>query len=348
MGHLVRLPGAVVHVPAIAADHGRRLVYAVFVLLAAGLSIGIITAVAYWSNHPLVVPSLGPTAFLIFNRSQSVVARPRNAVLGHLVGAVAGYVSLLCFGLAHAPSVTSGGLTPPRIGAAALSIGLTSAVMILANVEHGPAGATTLIVSLGFMTTPASLGLLMAGVLSLVVCGVVIDRAVGLHIPYWGDGGDHRAPRSVLPRLGPFPDDGQPTPHHNGARLSSRWRHPYEAEQRWLVPPGGGREVLVGAQRCRVKVDGARADGSYALVELELDPSRPVTLLHYHHAFAETYIVTEGEVEAEIGADRFRAGPGAVIAVPPDVVHLVGCGRRPARCLCITEHVAQSSPEFLP
>ncbi|MBO0892933.1 MAG: HPP family protein [Acidimicrobiales bacterium] len=348
MGQLVRLPGPVVHVPAMAADHSRRLVYAVFVLVSAGLSIGIITAVAYWSNHPLVVPSLGPTAFLIFNRSQSVVARPRNAVLGHLVGAVAGYVSLLCFGLAHAPSVVSGGLSAPRIGAAALSIGLTSAVMILADVEHGPAGATTLIVSLGFMTTPASLGLLMAGVVSLVACGIVIDRAAGLHVTYWANGGDHRVAHPVLARLGPLSPDKPSSDHRNGSRSPSRWRKPGEAERRFLVPPGEGREVLVGAQRCRVKVDGARADGSYSVVELELDPSRPVTLLHYHHTFAETYIVTEGEVEAEIGADRFRAGPGAVIAVPPDVVHLVGCGRRPARCLCITEHVAQSTPEFLP
>jgi len=71
MGHLVRLPGAVVHLPALAAEHGRRLVCAVFVFLAAAVSIGIITAVAYGTNHLLVVPSLGPTAFLIFNRLRS-------------------------------------------------------------------------------------------------------------------------------------------------------------------------------------------------------------------------------------------------------------------------------------
>jgi mannose-6-phosphate isomerase-like protein (cupin superfamily) len=104
----------------------------------------------------------------------------------------------------------------------------------------------------------------------------------------------------------------------------------------------------VGAVHCRVKVEDARVDGSYAVVELELDPSRPNTLLHAHYGFAETYIVTEGEITAEIGTDRIRAGPGAVIAVPPGVAHTVGCGRRPARCICITEKTARSSVEFMP
>lgn len=63
--------------------------------------------------------------------------------------------------------MVAGGLSPSRIGAAALSIALTSAVMILLGIEHGPAGATTLIVSLGFMTTPGSLAMLMAGVVCL-------------------------------------------------------------------------------------------------------------------------------------------------------------------------------------
>jgi mannose-6-phosphate isomerase-like protein (cupin superfamily) len=66
---------------------------------------------------------------------------------------------------------------------------------------------------------------------------------------------------------------------------------------------GEGRLVDVGAVRCLVKVEDARVDGSYAVVELELDPNRPNTLLHAHYGFAETYIVTEGEITAEIGAD---------------------------------------------
>ena len=41
--------------------------------------------------------------------------------------------------------------------AAALSLAVTAALMILAGVSHAPAGATTLIVSLGIITQPSRL-----------------------------------------------------------------------------------------------------------------------------------------------------------------------------------------------
>lgn len=178
-------PKSPIQLPVVATRHSRRLVYALFVAASSAVSIGTITAIAYRSDHLLVVPSLGPTAFLVFDRSQSPAARPRNIVLGHLTGALCGYAALAAFGLLHAPPVTHGGLTPPRIGAAALSIALTTGAMILSGTEHGPAGATTLIVSLGFMTTLPSVGLLMIGVIALAIEGVAIDRFFGLRIPYW-------------------------------------------------------------------------------------------------------------------------------------------------------------------
>src|SRR5579875_3670635 len=201
---LAPFAGKFIQIPALAARHGRRLVYAAFVFLAAGAALGVIAAIAYASGYPFVVPSLGPTAFIVFNRSQSVPSRPRNAVLGHLTGAVAGYLALLIFGLRDAPSVLEGGLTAPRIGAAALSIALTSAVMILLRVEHGPAGATTLIVSLGFMTSITSLCVLMIGVVALVAEGVLIDRLVGLDLPYWSDRRSDSSERRDARRLGPL------------------------------------------------------------------------------------------------------------------------------------------------
>jgi hypothetical protein len=70
LAHLMR-PGHALRVPTLASRHSPRLVYALFVLAASAISIATITTVAYWSDHPLVVPSLGPTAFLVFNRSQT-------------------------------------------------------------------------------------------------------------------------------------------------------------------------------------------------------------------------------------------------------------------------------------
>jgi uncharacterized cupin superfamily protein len=80
-----------------------------------------------------------------------------------------------------------------------------------------------------------------------------------------------------------------------------------------------------------------------------LDPARPSSLLHVHGSFSETYWVLEGAVESEIDGEMVRAGPGSVISVPAGAPHYPDCaGRRPARCLCITDQGAESDPEFLP
>jgi CBS domain-containing membrane protein len=365
-----------VQVQTLAGQHSRRVVYAVFVFSATALSIGAITAVAYGIGHPLVVPSLGPTAFLVFNRSQSSVSWPRNIVFGHLIGALAGYVSLIAFGLGHTPSVVDGGLTPSRVGAAALSIALTSAVMILLHIEHGPAGATTLIVSLGFMTTLSALGLLMGGVVFLAVLGLLIDRAVGLKLPLWsgfrraglapslgfplarfqappamdGHSGGHSGnghPDDVLRPVSPSPLAGieerkVPVRPRSGAKVAP-------GSPPWLVGAGHGRRVFIGAGRCTVKTQDAPSSGTYSLLEVVFDPSEPANLLHSHFAFAETYFVLEGEVVAEVGTERRKVPAGSTIIVPVGVPHLLAAsGRSPARCLCITDRAVHSDLEYMP
>jgi CBS domain-containing membrane protein len=353
MAHALHMSNKV-QLPTLATHHSRRLVFALFVAVSSAVSIATITAVAYLSDHPLVVPSLGPTAFLVFNRSQSPAARPRNIMVGHLIGAVAGYLALATFGLAHAPPVTHGGLTPPRIGAAALSIALTTGAMILFGAEHGPAGATTLIISLGFMTTVSSVALLMAGVVALAIQGVAIDRFFGLHIPYWSGQHHHRRQQPQPGHLEPLP--GPPRPPVNGHRRPRplhRTARPArlvtQHDRVQVIPPGQGRGVLVGNQRCAVKVEDARTDGTYCLLELLLDPGEQGTLLHAHYDFAETYIITQGQLDAQVGDRTLRAGPGSIIHIPPGVPHeLRTRGRQSAACWCITTHARQSEPEYLP
>ena len=72
-----------------------------------------------------------------------------------------------------------------RVGAAGLSLGLTSGAMVWAGVPHPPAGATTLIVSLGILRQPAQLVVLMVAVALLVVQAFVINRLAGIEYPVW-------------------------------------------------------------------------------------------------------------------------------------------------------------------
>ena len=161
----------------------------VFALCNGGLSTALMALGARVTGEPLVFPSLGPTAFMLFYQPTSPAASPRNTLLGHLIGIGAGYLSLRVFGLAHATPALTGGVTWAWIGSASLSLALTAGFMIWLAVPHPPAGATTLIVSLGILPRPLQLVALFAAIMLLVVQGLAINRLAGVPYPWW-------APRS--------------------------------------------------------------------------------------------------------------------------------------------------------
>lgn len=172
-------------IPALTARHSSTAVMGLFAFVNGVISIGIMAAAALATGQPFVFPSLGPTAFLLFYTPTSTSASPRNTICGHAIGAGAGYISLVVFGLTSAAPALSSGVTWHQVGAAALSLGLTSGLMVWLRVPHPPAGATTLIVSLGILHTPAQLSVLMFAVLLLVVQGYVINRVAGIPYPRW-------------------------------------------------------------------------------------------------------------------------------------------------------------------
>jgi CBS-domain-containing membrane protein len=124
-------------------------------------------AVGLALKQPWLFPSLGPTVMLFFESPEQPSSRPVNAIVGHFVGILVGVLCLLAFGLSGQPSVPQGGLTVPYLIAGALSVALTTIILTLLKLPHPPAGATTLIVSLGILTTPPQL-LSMAGAVVLI------------------------------------------------------------------------------------------------------------------------------------------------------------------------------------
>ena len=172
-------------VPALIERHSSTSVMGLFAMVNGIISIGIMAAAAWATGSPFVFPSLGPTAFLFFYTPLAASAAPRNTIFGHLIGALAGYLSLVIFGLTEAAPALATEVTMARVGAAALSLGLTSGLMVWLRVPHPPAGATTLIVSLGILRTPGQLTVLMLAVVLLTVQGFVINRVAGIDYPLW-------------------------------------------------------------------------------------------------------------------------------------------------------------------
>jgi HPP family len=110
-------------------------------------TIALLALLAMVWRVPLVFPSLGPTAFLLFASPDLPPACARNTLCGHAIGILCGYGALWLTGLQHAPSAMLEGVNLARVVAAALSLASTGALMILFGVVHSPAGATTLIIA---------------------------------------------------------------------------------------------------------------------------------------------------------------------------------------------------------
>ena len=149
------------------------------------LALAVSGLAAYLFKRPLLFPSLGPTAFLFFEYPLGSESSPRNTLIGHLVAVLAGALSLTIFGLLDHPSVLQEGVTLMRIGAAAFSMALTGAVLLLLRSSHPPAGASVLIVSLGLLQTPLEMLMLLIGVVLLTIVGWTINRAFGVPAPVW-------------------------------------------------------------------------------------------------------------------------------------------------------------------
>jgi CBS-domain-containing membrane protein len=131
------------------------------VILAVSGAVGLIV------HLPWLFPSLGPTVMLFFESPEQPASRPKNTLVGHGVGLLAGALCLYALGLQAKPPAPVGGLTPGHVLAGALSVALTTLVLTWLKMPHPPAGATTLIVSLGILSTPVQL-LSMAGAILLI------------------------------------------------------------------------------------------------------------------------------------------------------------------------------------
>ncbi len=166
-----------------------RLVWAVYVCINGFITIGLLALLALLTGSPFVFPSLGPTAYLFFFSPMAEASSPRNTILGHAIGLICGYAAFSLTAASSPPFGMHPGVHGPRVLAAALSLSATGALMALFRVSHPPAGATTLIVSLGIISQPKELAIIEVAVILLTAQALVINRLAGLPYPLWRNRG---------------------------------------------------------------------------------------------------------------------------------------------------------------
>ncbi|MEV4199572.1 HPP family protein [Micromonospora globbae] len=158
---------------------------AAHILVGGAVAVVVAGAVAIATGQPWLFPSLGPAVMLHVEKPRAPQSSPRSTLIGHVVALLAGYAFLLACGLADHPSALEEGVSGWRIVAAAGSLAVTAVVLYLLRASHPPAGATTLIVSLGLLHTPVQLVVAAASVLLVTVVDWAYNRATGRAMPVW-------------------------------------------------------------------------------------------------------------------------------------------------------------------
>ena len=162
-----------------------RLVWAVYVCINGFVTIGLLALLALLTGSPFVFPSLGPTGYLFFFSPLAEASSPRNTILGHAIGLICGYAAFALTAAYAPPFAIHGSVHGARVLAAALSLSATGAFMALLRVSHPPAGATTLIVSLGIISRPKELVIIEVAVILLTMQAFAINRLAGIPYPLW-------------------------------------------------------------------------------------------------------------------------------------------------------------------
>ena len=171
--------------PALLAEMDEQRVVSIAAATNGGAAILLVALAAWLTGLPVLFPSLGPTAFILFTRPFSDAAAPRSVVLSHSTAIVGGWAAWkLVTTLTDAPL----SLADPS-AAVCLSAGLafmvTAVLLVRLRCLHAPACATALIVATGAVTGYLNL-LVMAGAAgALAYQGVAIHRLFGVHVPLW-------------------------------------------------------------------------------------------------------------------------------------------------------------------
>jgi hypothetical protein len=158
--------------------------------LYAGFLFTVLGLTAWATGQPFVFPSLGPSAFMLAFERRADRRRGYRIVASHGIGGVAGLAAyvVLASGIVITEPTTAFSSEGLRLAVSAtVSVVATSWGMIAVDAVHAPACATTLIVSLGLLSTPAQVGIMMVSVVGLVVIhtGVLVGDG---HPVYRGSG----------------------------------------------------------------------------------------------------------------------------------------------------------------
>ncbi len=178
-------------IPFLLAHGDEKPVVSVFTAVNGGLTILIISLLAWLCDLPLLFAALGPTSFILHSAPLSSAAAPRSIILGHYIGIACGGASLVVFSFLAGETITlqSSGAA---MCSASLALAATCYFLVRCSCPHAPACASALVVALGAASTGTALLCMAAAVVLVTAQAFAFNRLACLPVPLW-------APRSRNP-----------------------------------------------------------------------------------------------------------------------------------------------------
>lgn len=137
----------------------RELGYTALAVLLGLIPLGIVETFA---KYPLLAPSFGASALLLYAAPFSKFAQPRNVIGGHLVASLSGALMAL--------------LLPQNSIGMAITSALAICLMLITDTAHPPGGATAIMAFLGGHQVLYIFHTILPGAIWLVLVGIAIGR----------------------------------------------------------------------------------------------------------------------------------------------------------------------------
>jgi len=134
-------------------------------------------------SEPLLIPAVGGSVYMVLSAPEAETSAPKNVLVGHAVAASVGWLVLAIFGLRGVPGGQTAALSWTRIAAIAVSLALTNGFLRWARCSHGPAGASTMIVSIGALPEARHILDFELAALVTVSYALVAHRLSGVEYP---------------------------------------------------------------------------------------------------------------------------------------------------------------------
>lgn len=130
--------------------------------LGAAIGVSLVGALSAWSDLPMLIAPLGPTALLLFAQPDSASSQPVPVFGGYFIAAVLASIAEIGF--------------PGAWWAASLAVGLVMLAMLLLRVTHPPAAAVPLVLLSSPIHPPVLFAVMLAACIMLTGVAIAWHR----------------------------------------------------------------------------------------------------------------------------------------------------------------------------